>query len=286
MFRDRFSCFLLCAKSFFIITLFFLALCVSPVLGIAQNITPYPTVYGISNTVKISKTPTPISRLKVDVQRIVDVHLEAITDDRIIFSDNTGFDDNKRFFIWEPDNNKLFDTNEDGIPGSVRLPDDGKYMVFLFDEADEGIDIDGDKKAYNTIMRFYHFETGQKLNLGIPARSATPPPGESRSIFEYSLKKNFLAFSVSDANDNTSRDEDAPWHVINMLDIVYEIEGTPTPTPTFTPVIVGPPTPTPIPPTPTPIPTIDPGLQSSADINADGSVNQLDLLLFQYFWNK
>jgi hypothetical protein len=71
-----------------------------------------------------------------------------------------------------------------------------------------------------------------------------------------------------------------------MMDIIYEIEGTPTPTPTFTPVIVGPPTPTPIPPTPTPIPTIAPGLRSNADINADGSVNKLDLLLFQFFWNK
>lgn len=161
-------------------------------------------------------------------------------------------------------------------------------MIFLYDETASLRDLNGDGTK-NVIMRMYHFNTGQRINLDLPARSATPAQGETRATFEYNLKNNFLVYAKSDSVNNSQRDSTAPWHIINLLDLVYAIEGTPTPVPTATPVKIGTPTPTPTPtlsPTPTIRPTVPPEYRSQADINADGKVNTLDLLLFQYFWNQ
>ncbi|MBN2326874.1 MAG: hypothetical protein JXR73_06950 [Candidatus Omnitrophica bacterium] len=252
----------------------------------AQNLTPRPTSINLDESYKLRKTPTPLKRFELEMQRIVNVRLEAESDECMVFSDAEGYEKNKRLYMWAPGVEELFDTGEDGVSGSVIMPQDGRYMIFLHDETDSLRDINGDN-AESVVMRMFHFATGQRLNLDIPARSATPVPGETRSGFEVILRNHFLVYTASDSLQNSQRDADAPWHIIDMRDIVYVIEGTPTPSPTFTPAGTPTPTPTPSPiPTPTPIPTVPPELRSNADINADGSVDSLDLLLFQYFWRQ
>ncbi len=253
----------------------------NPDSGVAQNITPKPTTWNLNDAVSIKITPTPIRKLNVEIQRFPDIRLEASSDSRMVFSDNETSAKNRRFYVWTAGDTKLTDTGEDGLSNSVKISDDGRYMVFLHDEISSLRDINGDGTK-NVVMRMYHFTSGQKINLDLPARSGTPLPNESRSQFEYRLKDHYLAYSVSDSLDNSQADYDAPWQVMNMLNIVYQIEGTPTPTPTFTPIpVVG--TPTPIP-TSTPVPTVPPELRSNADINADGVIDTLDLLLFEHFW--
>lgn len=255
--------------------------------GYSQNITPRPTSLGLSNAVKAKTTPTPISHLNVSIQRIPDVRLEAASNNRMVFSKVDDTVDNKPLYVWEPGKSQLIDTGEEGLSQSVVMPDDGRYMIFLYDETD-GRNINGDG-TLSVVLRMYHFASGQRVNLDLPARSATPGPNETRATFEYRLQNNFLAYSKSDSLDNSQRNTNAPWQIMNILDILYTIEGTPTPTPSLPPVVVGTPTPTPTPtraPTPTKIPTIPPELRSKADINADGNVDTLDLLLFQYFWRQ
>lgn len=263
-----------------------LSFCIIPPLQ-AQNVTPQPTVLNPSSAVKPKTTPTPIRRLNAGVQRLVNVRLEAVSDTRMVFSDNTGTQKNRRFYVWDPKSSQLIDTLEDGVPGSVRMPEDGRYMIFLFDEINSYRgDVNGDGRN-NVFLRLFHFSSNQKVNLDLPARSATPLPGEQSSNFEYELSNDYLAYSKSDSLDNSVRNTGAPWHIMNLLDIVYAIEGTPTPTPTYTSIQAVTPTPTHTPgptPTRTPIPTVPPEFRSNADINADGKVNQLDLLMFQYFW--
>ncbi|MGC9327658.1 MAG: hypothetical protein ACP5I1_08485 [Candidatus Hinthialibacter sp.] len=252
----------------------------------AQNLTPRPTSFSIDAAYELRRTPTPLKRFELKMQRIMNVRLEAESDACMVFSILEGFDKNKRLYMWAPGAEDLFDTGEDGVSGSVIMPDDGRYMIFLHDETDSLRDINGDN-ANSVVMRMFHFGTGQRLNLDIPARSATPSPGETRSQFEYKLKNHYLAYTRSDSLENSQRDLDAPWHIIDLRDVIYAIEGTPTPSPTFTPIGTPTPTPTPSPiPTPTPIPTVPPELRSNADINADGSVDTLDLLLFRYFWRR
>jgi len=264
----------------------------------AQNITPLPTVFSTDNVTIRSKTPTPIRRMKVEIQRIVGARLEASAGGRSVFSDLAIVSTdsaNRAFYYMKPDFTQLMYTGQDGVPGSVILADDGRYMIYLHDESASGRDVDGDGYKMNNVMRMYHFTTGQNINLGIPARSATPMPWENRSSFEYQLNEHVLAFSVSANADNSGADKNAPWHLIDMLNIVYSIEGTPTPTQTATPVVPVNPTSTPTPSptftpspthTPTLTPTIPPELRSRSDINADGEVNVLDLLIFQMYWDR
>lgn len=269
----------------------FLILCANESI-LAQNITPLPTIISSDNAIPV-QTPTPIYRLKVEMQRIVGARAEVNSGNRIVFSDLSIPNANRKLYYWEPGMKQLIYTGEDGVPGSIRISEDGKFMIFLHDEVGSYRDVDGDGYTINNVLRMHHFDSGQNVNLGIPARSATPKPGDTRSSFEYILTDHTLTFSVSSQTSNSEAEKDAPWHIIDMLDLVYQIEGTPTPTRTPTPVIAVYPTHTPTPiatltPTPTPTltpkPTLDPSLRSNSDINADGKVDMLDLLIFQRFW--
>lgn len=262
--------------------------CIPVVL--AQNITPRPTIRSPQNAVRPTSTPTAIRNLELEVQRFVDMRVEALTDYSVIFSFHTNVTSNKRLYVWDIQAKRLVDTGEDAVQGSVVAPKHGRYILFLHDESLSGRDIDGDRVTTNNVLRMYHISSGQRVNFQLPARSATPRPDEERSKFEYFLQNDILVYSVSESAMNNSLERFAPWHVINMVDILYRIEGTPTPTPTPTPLF---PTPTPtlapgVTPSPTPtftpIPTVPPEFRSNADINADGVVNHLDLLMFQYFW--
>ncbi|MDX9755336.1 MAG: hypothetical protein RBU29_15325, partial [bacterium] len=155
------------------------------------------------------------------------------------------------------------------------------YMLFLLDEYDANRDIKGDR-IYQTVLRMFHFDTRQVVNVGTPARSATPRPDETRYEFEVILDDHLLLFSNDEDGRNTDTNLDAPWYAINMLDIIYKIEGTPTPTPSPSPI----PTPT-LPeftPTPTPINPVDPATRARSDINQDGRIDAQDLLIFQLDW--
>ncbi|MEW6234025.1 MAG: dockerin type I domain-containing protein [Candidatus Omnitrophota bacterium] len=249
--------------------------------GQAQNITPMPTKIPVDYAQKTGKKPTAIRALAIESQEISGARLEASSDSRIVFSSLAdSSSDNKRFYYLDLKTKKIWDTEEDGVPGSVILPQDGRYMIFLHDEYSSNRDINGDG-IVNTVLRYYHFDFSQKINIGVPARSATPLPGESRSGFEYKLNNNLLAFSISKSSNNLSYDKTAPWSVMDLTKFVYAIEGTPTPTPTPAK------TPTPTPPltaTPTPMPTATPNLRTRADINGDGAVNAIDLLILRMFW--
>ncbi|MBZ0254865.1 hypothetical protein K8I31_02300 [bacterium] len=238
-----------------------------------QNITPKPTAYSVSNAVTPKPRPTALRNVNLTMQRIIDARVEAIGGNRIVFSDDTTTLNNRRFYYWEPGSKQLLDTQEDGLPGSVQISKDGRYMIFLHDEtaAAGGRDIDGDG-VRQTILRMYHFGTRQVVNIDAPARSATPLPGETRSDFQINLLDNTLAYSASTGTTNTSRESDAPWHIVDMLNLVYLIEGTPTPTPT------------PTPPTTSLTPTPTPSLSARTDVNQDGKVDALDLLWMQLYW--
>lgn len=255
-----------------------------------QNVTPRPTALSVSNAPTPTRFPTPMRNIDIPVIRVLGARLEAQTATMAVFSRNTGSSGNTRLFFWPKGSDKVIDSMEDGLPGSVVLADDGSYMLFLHDEFDSGRDINGDLRT-QTVLRMYHFGTGQKVNIGIPARSATPRADETRSQFEYSLEEHSLIYSSSSGPSNSQREPDAPWHIVNMLDVVYKIIGTPTPahtptpSPTYTPEGTATPTPSPSnTPLPTPIPTVPPGLRGPADINGDGFVNQLDLMLLRHFW--
>lgn len=240
-----------------------------PVLG--QNVTPKPTPYSVNNAVTPKPKPTPLRNVNLKIQRVINARVEAVGGSRVVFSDDTSNNENRALFYWEPGATRLLSTQEDALPGTIQLADDGRYMVFLHNESSSagGRDIDGDG-VRQTILRMYHFDTRQVFNLGAPARSATPLPGETRSQFQIELVENTLSYSSSTATTNSSRESDAPWHVVNMLDLVYLIEGTPTPTPTPGNSMT---TPTPTPP-----------LSARTDINGDGRVDAQDLLWMQLYW--
>jgi hypothetical protein len=246
----------------------------------------------MQNAATPTAEPTAIRQLEVELKRFFDMRVEDLSDDKIFlidFSDTSNR--NRRVYVWDINEEVLIDTGEDIVLGSLVAPEDGRYMIFLHDESLSGRDLDGDGIRTNNILRMYHLGSGQKINFQLPARSATPASGETRSQFEYHLNENnVLTYSVSSNTLNNQQEKYAPWNMIDLLDIIYEIEGTPTPTPTFTPSIPTntptlPPGVTPSPtPTHTPIPTIPPDLANKADINQDGIVDHLDMLLFQYFW--
>lgn len=239
----------------------------------AQNVTPKPTTFGVSNAATPKPKPTPLRNTNLKLQRIVNARVEGIGGQRIVFSDDTTSTTNRRIYYWQPGAVRLLDTQEDAVPGSIQVSEDGRYMVFLHEESTSsgGRDIDGDG-VRQTILRMYHFDTRQVFNIGAPARSATPLPDETRSQFQIELFENTLAYSSSTETTNSGRETDAPWHIVNMLDLVYLIEGTPTPTPTPPPVTT---TPTPTPP-----------LSARTDINGDGHVDALDLLWIQLYWQS
>ncbi len=261
----------------------------------AQNVTPRPTILSPANAQRPQTIPTPIRNLRLDLLRFVDMRVESVTPDGVVLSDNLSQVDNRRFYFWDNKKKVLTDTNEDGLSGSVITPEEGGYMLYLHDEFLSRRDVNGDGQAISVVLRMYHFQTGQRFNIGIPARSATPRPDETRHQFEYHLYNHVLSFSASNSpsNNNTQAERNAPWHIVNMLDLVYAIEGTPTPTPSPTYTVTPGPSPTPTPtltpsltPTSTPIPTVPPELRNLADMNSDGKVDALDLMLFRYFWFK
>jgi hypothetical protein len=205
---------------------------------------------------------------------------------RIVFleNDDEKYERNRTLYLLEPGKKRLTDTGVEAVPDSVKISEDGRYMVFLHDEL-EGPDINGDQ-INQRVLRMYHFSTGRVLNLGIPARSATPYPGGNEHQYEYVLDGNVLAFSLDEDGYNSSANRDAPWNVIDMREILYTIEGTPTPTPSPTPVLPSP-TPTPsVSPSPTPVVTPDPNTRARSDINQDGVINIYDLLIFQMDWKS
>ena len=272
--------------------------CFSAVESRANNLTVKPTSLSVLYADTLRRTPTPIRRLTIGPVKVNGARLEAMADNVYVFSENTTGTDNKSLYYWREGLEELLDTLEDAIPGSVIVSEDGKYMLFLHNEnLPSGRDLDGDGSRQSTILRMYHFETGQKLNIGLPARSVKSQIDTSKSEYEYALKGNTLIFSVAQEFPNTVYEREAPWYIVNMLDLIYAIEGTPTPTltptPTHTFTPVGTPTPTPSDtpsptatssPTVTHTPTIPPELLSRSDINADGVVDVLDLLLFQLYW--
>lgn len=247
----------------------------TPLSGDCQNMTPRPTVLSVEQAATPLRKPTPIRRAELPLHRIENARLEAVNGGRAVFSEIESNAENRRLYYWEPETKRLLDTEELGIPGSVKVSEDGRYMLFLHNEAgfENGIDHDDDG-VRQIILRMYHFDTRQVFNFSPPARSATPLPGQSRSQFQIYLDDHTLSYSVSTREQNSNREDDAPWHVVNMLDLVYLIEGTPTPTlaPTETPV--------PLTPTPRPLPV------SSPDMNRDGYVDSLDLMVFQLFWHS
>jgi hypothetical protein len=260
-------------------------------LSNSQNITPRPTRLDSGDANTISR-PTPIRRLDLSMVELSGMRLEIHSNNYAVFSDNTSFDENRRLYVWDGINRKLTDTQEFAIPQSLLMSEDERYIIYVFDESQGNSDINGDGTLSSGVLRMYHLKTGQRVNLGIPARSATPIPTiQSRAQFEYFLNDQSFIFSSSTTSSNTNRETDAPWRIVNMLNLVYAIEGTPTPTPTNTPIptatSAGTATKTPTPsntPTATPFPPVPPGFIKPADINSDGIVNQLDLLILKEFW--
>lgn len=259
--------------------------------GYAQNITPRPTRIDASDADTI-RIPTPLRRFDLSMVELSGMKLEAHSDHYAVFSNSNSFDTNRRLYLWDGINHELRDTQEFAVPQSMLISDDERYIIYVFDEFQGSTDINGDGTLSTGVLRMYHLTTGQRVNLGIPARSATPIPTiHSRAQFEYFLNDNSFIFSSSTSESNSNREVDAPWRIVDMLDLVYAIEGTPTPTPTNTPIPTATPqgtaTNTPTPsntPTATPFPPVPPGFIKPADINSDGIVNQLDLLILKEFW--
>ncbi len=247
---------------FFLCFIAFLLLLPSEKTLQAQNITPKPNKNSVLHADDKDLEPTPLRRYEVEMEQITDARVEVITDTRIIFSEHTrDASANRRLYVWEIEEEELWDTLEDAVEESVIAPEDGRYMLFLHNEQESGRDIDGDR-VYQTVLRMYHFETGQKINLGIPARSATPLPGENRSRFEYELNDdNIVVFSVSYKENNLYLDREAPWNIVDLKPVLEDIEenlpptGSPTPTKSPTPTPSATPTP---PPSPTPTHTLTP----------------------------
>ncbi len=263
----------------------------------AQNIRPRPTVLDINDADTI-RVPTPLRRFDVEIAQVENMRLEVFTRHYAVFSDLTSFETNRRLFVWDGINRVLRDTRESAVPQSLLISKDEKYFIYLVNETQGGNDINSDGTLSTGVLRMYHLETGQRVNLGIPARSATPIPTiQTESQFEYFLQDNTFIFSHSTTEQNNSRETDAPWLIVDMLNIVHAIEGTPTPTPSNTPTFTptpppsptpeGPPTNTPTPSataTATPFPEVPPGFIKPADINSDGFIDGLDLLILKEFW--
>jgi len=264
----------------------------------AQNMTIRPTVLSTDQAQVQKLQPTPLMFLQLEGKQINGARLEAVADDKYVFSESSILLGNKQLYYLVKGNNQLIDTREFALPGSVRISPDGRYMIYLFDEARAGQDINFDN-GYQVVLRFYHFATAQKINLAVPALSSLQYWDLEAWNYEYELRDSMLFFSASQNTQNYSKEKTAPWVVLDLRKILYLIEGTPTPTRTFTPV--GTPTNTPPPtltltpthtpsptlrPTPTPKPTIPPELRNRADLNGDGEVNALDLLWFERFWQS
>lgn len=252
----------------------------------AQNVTPRVTPFSTSNTESPGPTPTPIWRLDTVVKRVSGARLELIAGDRVIFSElSADSNANVPVYYWEPGADALLETGELAVPGSVIADEAGQFMVFLFNETDPltGRDINGDGARASFVLRLYHFETRQKINIGIPAQTYdndfVSNRGRFHERFEYQLTGDNLVFPVSDTPSNSQIDLDARWYIFSIQDLMTHIVGTPTPAPTPTPT----PTPTPASP-PTPAPTPTPNESLRADINLDGRIDALDLLILQRYW--
>jgi hypothetical protein len=264
-------------KGFFLIGVSLLLFQAFPVA--AQNLTPRPTIINAGS----AATPRPTARassFKYPVRQFNDAKLEVQTSTKFLFS-NSGderYKKNRSLYVWSSDHAKLIDTGMDGMASSILAPDDGRYMLFLYDDGDPALDINGDRITSQKILRFYHFDSRHAYNLGVPARSATPYP-DLIDQYQYRLKNHIVTFPVDEDGFNNSTAEINPsWYVINLLDIIYDIEGTPTPTPSFTPYVGGPS------PTPTPAATLPPAIKARSDINNDGYIDVQDLLIFQQDW--
>lgn len=274
------------------IAIAFLLLALSlPLNLIAQNFTPQPTYFSLQQVV--IPTVPPNRSVRIPLVEVEGVRVETVSTNRVVFSNNlpTNLDHNKRLYYWTPSANRLVDTSEEAVPGSVIMPEHGEFMVYLYDEIRSGRDINTDG-VFQIVLRFYHFTTGQRMNIGIPARSFVL---SGERIFEYRIENDLLVFSTSSTPQNSGLQTNASWQVINLRELVHAFSGTPTSTPT--PLMQFTPTPTPShtasptvhsdptdTPTPLPLPTIPPGTAERADINGDGRINMLDLLLFQHFW--
>lgn len=270
----------------------------------AQNLNPQPTPYSTKPVSTPKPAPNLLSaqKLKIPAAKMTGLRMEIMTDTKIIFSKHDQSEagkNNRRFYYYVEGKDKLIDTGIDGMPGTLIAPKDGKYIVFLYDENNSNIDINNDKH-YWTVLRMFHFDSGQSINLGIPARSAAPKEINQLSSnlyqYEYFLNGNVLTFSDAENQSNNVSMDFAPWNVINLTAILYAIEGTPTFTPkaTSTPTFTPSPTSTPAKTqpttkpqptfTPTHVPTISPGIRARSDINQDGVIDEQDLLIFQLDW--
>lgn len=256
----------------------------------AQNITPRPTQLDASDAETL-RIPTPLRRFDLSMVQLSGMRLETHSNRYAVFTDTLAFTENRKIYVWDGDNRILRYTLETAVPRSILLSEDERYIIYIVDESQSNIDINSDGTLSTGVLRMYHLSTGQRVNLGVPARSATPIPTiQSKAQFEYVLNDNSFIFSSSSASQNSSRETDAPWRIVNMLDVVYQIEGTPTPTPTNTPtpsptiMVTATNTPPLVTATPTPFPPVPPGFIKPADINSDGYINQLDLMILKEFW--
>ncbi len=255
-------------------------LCSVPVK--AQNISLQVTPMAINRAVTPTVKPTPLRNLSIPVAEVEGANLEAMSNARVIYSEDTSATYNKTLYEWQPGSDRLINLKHQAVAGSVRISQNGKFMLFLYDETRDLQDLNNDRIA-QTLLRLYYFPSGHVFNLGIPAKSAKGADGSN--IFEYDINDEFVTFTRSLTARNDGYQSNAPWQVLPLISLVHAIEGTPTPTPSFTPI--GTATPTPIP-SPTASPTqrqgIPPDFRTNVDMNGDGEVNMLDLLLFQLYW--
>jgi len=263
--------------------LFITGICTSQLY--ANQLTPRPTPFPKNSADRSDPIERELSSFRLPVLAFEGVRLEALSNNRFVFSDTEGFDKNRRLYYWQSGLNDLVDTELDGLPRSVIMPEDGRYMRYLYSELDANSDINNDGVTDQTLLRFYHFATARHITIGVPARSGEeevkeiPEESQSKREFEYFLRGDDLLYSVSSQLNNgndSSQQLRADWRLVDMNQVVYQITGTPTPTPT----------PTLSTPTATGFPTVPPELRTSADLNNDDIVDTLDLLLFQLFWRE
>lgn len=256
--------------------------------ALSQNVTPRPTPFNTVEAVSPGPTPSRIWQANLPVKQIRDARFETIAGKRVVFSKHTpdAFFNrtnppNAQLFYWEPGATRLLETGEEGVPGTIVADEEqGRFIIFIHNEQ-RGRDIDGDG-IYQYILRLYHFETRQVLNLGAPARTSLELDAFSSfdvQHFEYELKNDLFVYSVSNQALNLAPQPNAQWRIVDIAEVLQLIDDSATPTPT--------PTPTPTQPAPEPTPTLTPTQTFSqrADINRDGIVDAMDLLLLYRHWH-